>query len=263
MHQWATGHSVRNEQMGNGSFSDAIQINNTYTTIGTTTFTWEYFMASIYLASSTNALLDIGIDVGGNVFKIVDSLRLCSLNGPLTHGCDHVGFPIHVPAGSALVAKISAGNPRMGLHGFSHGINGAPGFSRAVALYTPSSDRGVTVDCGGTAHTRVRQEIIASTPADVHALLCSIGPVADTARAIGVFRFDIEMGAAGQEQSLVKNLNLRQDATFDSPYSPLGVMAGMIPCRVPAGSRMSVNAQCSINTAGDRTFDFAALGFVP
>lgn len=264
MYQWGTAHAVRNERLGTGTSSRAADFGTSYSTLGTTGFAWEYFLLSFSISSGVDALVNIGIDTGGNVWPIVENLRVCTRTGAAGHGSGIIGFPIHVPAGAALVGKCSAGtSPRGTLHGFSTGPNGAPGFSRAVALYTPSSDRGVSVDAGGSINTKTRTEIIASTPYAVAGLLCSVGPAADTSRSSNEFRFDIEMGASGQEQVIAADLAMHQDAQLDNPYPPLGVFGGIIPCLIPAGSRLSVNAACNTTTAGDRTFDFAPLGFVP
>lgn len=233
-----------------------------------TSFTYEELLAVITNNNvASDFTIDIGVKVSGNYYVIAEDIRSASY--ARRYGNENgqaIRLPLHIPAGTQLAMRCqsSAGGSatiQAQIIGFSHGLNGAPGYSRMVRLSALSGTQGVAVDPGGTINTKTRVELVASTSYAVAAVFLLIGPNADTGRAAALgWLFDLEIGGSGSEQVLVANYSMAGGIGIDSmlpDYMPL------VPCSAPAGSRFSVNAQCSVNTAGDRTFDVTIYGLVP
>lgn len=213
-------------------------------------------------------LFDLGIDDGaGNIFVIAENLKF---------SCDKVanemGFslhlPLHVPAGSVLYGRCqcqtaSASFFEPDMWGHDTGLGGVPGFSRCVALFTPSGSRGVTIDPGTTANTKGAWiELISAAPNDIAAMFAMTGYGGDAGRtADATMLVDIGIGSAGNEYVVYPNMLICWGATRDGPAN-----CPMVPpfaANIPAGTRVAARAQCSINTSGDRLIDLSVYGLVP
>lgn len=244
----------------------SVNTKGSYTNLGTVTgFTYEWLGCMLSNASSSvDFTVDIALKVGANYFVIVEDLRLCSRKGPFEDAAAY-WLPVHAPVGAQLAARcqsaLASKTCQIVLTGHSCGLFGAPGYSRCIALYAPASSMGVTIDPGATANTKVRTQLIASTAQRVVGIMGFVGPNTDTAKAaIQNWLFNIDIGAVGAEYSVASDLFMASSVTIDLQFPH---HFGPFPCDIPAGSRISVNAQCSVNTPSDRTFDFAAWGFVP
>ena len=82
--------------------------------------------------------------------------------------------------------------------------------------------------------------------------------ISRAANARGVI--DIGIGAGGSERVLCADSLVVAETVADCWYP---ILHGPFPCDVPAGTRFAARFQNEINTAGDRTCDIAAWGFVP
>lgn len=272
-YQWNPGHFARCETL----FADTVNSRGTditssgsantkgsWITAQQSGFAYEYLIAGFNRPAGVDYTVDIGINDGsGNIFVLVPDLRIASRKG----GQEEFAFyplPLHVPSGARLTARCQASTGSsaisMVLNGFSAGPYGAPGFSRAIALYTPTSSRGASIDPGATANTKTRTQLVASSSDRVAAIMCHIGPAGDTARAATSWAMDLECGASSAEQKLVADLVFCTGTTCDVPMSQC---KPLIPCDVPAGTRFSANLQCSVTTSGDRVIDLGVWGFVP
>lgn len=230
------------------------------------TFAWNLMRVTIWNGNTGDFVVDIGADNGsGSVYTICPDLRCPGRLAPRSGAITYL-IPLHVPAGRqlALAVACSTGSraARVSIAGCSAGIGGAQGFARMVALYTPSTSRGVSVDPGATANTKgAWAELTSSSPARVAALMLAVGGAADTARTADQQAFvDIGVGASSSERVLLPDLGFAADQT-QSQWHPH--VYGPHPVDVPAGTRFAARAQCNVNTAGDRVLDLAAWGFVP
>ena len=167
--------------------------------------------------------------------------------------------PLAVPAGVQLQARCqlsdyaSAATAHLGVWGVPFDPMMPAPFGRATTYgANTGTSQGVTVDCGTTAHTRVRQQIVASTANPIRYLLACFGTDGNTTRALGSFLVDIESNPGVK---LVSNLRLTANANenIDPTYFAF-------PVSVPAGSELNIYAQCSSNSAGARTFDVVLIG---
>lgn len=230
------------------------------------TFSWNLLKINVYNRSASDHVFDIGVDDGsGNVYVICPDLRCPGLRTARLATVQYL-LPLHVPQGRQLAFRCADATGGLALAltigGFSNGIYGAQGFSRMVALYTPSSSRGVAVDPGATAHTKGAWAQLTSSSSDrVVGFLFAVGHNNDIARAAnGRGVIDIGIGAAASERVLFSNCLIATETTGDSWFP---ILHGPFPCDVPASTRFAARFQNEINTAGDRTCDIAAWGFVP
>lgn len=273
MHLPANTFSARHESRGELTASSrgtlltasgTANLKGSWTSLGSAS-SFAYEGITIYLSrpsAAANFMVDIGIDDGaGNNFVLVSNHYFAAQKAEHNSA---VFVPVHVPAGALIEARVacSTASATVDIVVVGHSANpgGFPGYSRAVALFTPSSSRGVTVDPGATADTEGSwAQLTASCPADIDAIFGVVGFNNDTARA-AVFAgmlLDIGVGASSSEFDAVPNIAFGWEATWDGPND---VFFGPFACTIAAGTRIAARAQCMINTAGDRSVDLALYG---
>ena len=271
MYNWMLNLAARTEERGADTANTDItsvtgsataDVKGSYVDIGAVTeFTYELVTIIFFSNVAVNFVFDLAINVGGNRFDIATDLHLECLK--INQRASYV-LPLHVPAGSQMsvrcAASVGSSIMRVNIIGHSSGLFGAPGYSRCLALYVPNLSRGIDCDPGASAHTKSRTEITASTPERVAAMMVTIGSGGDIARSETRWLLDVEAGAAGSEQVILPNMYLGCGATNDVPNQ---TVFGPFPCDVPKSTRLAVNPQCQITTAGDRTLDICLHGFVP
>lgn len=163
-------------------------------------------------------------------------------------------FPVFVPKGSRLAAQMgSSGGATtclVAVNLFNAGFAGAGGLSSTVDQYgTLTSSLGVTVDCGGVAHTDVTAQITAATLRPHSWIVLTVANT-DTAFA-GTTKFlvDVCVGAA-TEVAILSDYPLGGAGSADTLRPDQQIH---IPAFVPQGSRLTVRARCSSTTTGDRS----------
>lgn len=248
--------------------SATVNLKGSWTDLGgTTSFQWNAL--TVFLnrnGAAANYVIDIGISDGSSRFVLIENLRFAAQKTAGAHNLQ-LTIPVRVPSGAQLSARAAASSASAAVDvsviGHAEGIGGTPGFSRAIALFSPTSSRGVAVDPGGTAHTKGSwAQITASTPADIGAMFGLIGQNADVTRtATASMLLDIGIGDAASEFVLYPDAFLSWGSTHDGPSN-----CPRIPpfaCAVPSGTRIAARAQCSGITAGDRNIDLSLYGLVP
>lgn len=271
--QQSARHETRGENTSNSAgtsvtASGSTNTKGSWSNLGSTTsFAYEGF--TLYQSRPSNAasiLTDIGIDDGaGNINILLPDFAFAGQKLVNEHNT-HMYIPVHVPAGSQLVARCQASVASTiaytKITGHSKNPGGFPGFSRAIKLFTGGSgSRGDAVDPGGSAHTKGSwTQLVASTSDDIKALCFVVGYNNDLNRAAtGVACIDIGIGGAGSEQVILTNFQVGWGVTYDCPidqfFQPMS-------CNIPAGTRVAARCQSNITTAGDRTVDISAWGFV-
>lgn len=264
-------HESRGEQAGTSTgttitASGSTNTKGSWSALGSAT-SFAYEGITVYLAqNSANAdyMLDIGIDDGaGNNFVLIPDIHFSAVN--VNEHNLQLNIPVHIPAGAlveARVASTTAGATVACLIvGHSANPGGFPGYSRAIALFTPASSRGIAVDPGGTANTKGSwAEITASSSADVAAIFGIVGFNNDITRAAaGGMLLDVGIGASTVESTVIPNLAFSWNSTWDGPND---VFFQPIAAAIPSGTRVVARGQCNHNTAGDRTVDLSLYGLV-
>lgn len=119
---------------------------------------------------------------------------------------------------------------------------------------------GVSIQPGGTINTKgAYSQISSSTTNPMRWAVLMFGNQANAARANTAnnsWTVDVAIGSAGNETIIVPDVFIGAGAA-DSVVVPILVS---IPTNIPSGTRVAVRAQCTINDATDRTFDFSMLG---
>lgn len=162
-------------------------------------------------------------------------------------------FPVFIPKGSRIAASVQANGASatciVGVILFNSGIaaHGMP--SNVVQYGTLASSGGVNIDAGTGANTKAGlTQITAATDRDHHWLTLTVS-TSDAAWAGTTKRLIDVMIGASTEAVLVGNLSVGGAGTGDKNF-PEEVFH--LPVFVPKGSRLSVRAQCSSTTDGDR-----------
>jgi hypothetical protein len=278
MHQWGQSHGVREESLGAVTATSTSTVltagasantKGSWVQLGTSApvnFASNYMI--VHIGKSGGATLSdftVDIGLGSTQFVLVPDLHFPGLKGVVGSEIITIEMPLHIPKATAIYARCAATTASMtcqiGVHLFSQGFMGMPGFSRVDCLGAIATSRGVAVDCGASANTKTRVQIVASTARRYGGMFCIIGPNADVSRTVlASALMDISVGASSSEYNILSNHQLTWSTTYDVPW-PWVIPA--FPCDIPAASRVSVNAQCSDATAGDRAFDVCLYGLVP
>lgn len=206
-------------------------------------------------------LLSIAVGASGSEQTIIDNLYLNGASGG-NGETNAYFFPIHIPAGTRIAAQSQASaasmsSVRLEIILLTYDFLQTAPLSR-VTTYgaAPADSGGVSVDPGGTAHTKgAYSEIVASAAAPLRRLLVLFGNQANAARTTCKWLVDIAIGAGGSETIVVADLFVH-----GSGFELLFPQAVSFPVSIPAGSRLAVRAQCNITDATDRLFDVILYG---
>ena len=174
-----------------------------------------------------------------------------------------VFIPVRIPKGSRISAKTQSSVGGALCYVLAQVVPTSPTFpspyGRATAYgLTTASTTMVDVDAGASADTKgAFTEIVASTTNPIHSLIVGVCPGSDvTTAALCYFMLDIAVGAA-TETVVIPNISLFRETASDQPKP---THHGPYPVSIPAGSRISARAQCSVNTAGDRVVQVGIWG---
>jgi hypothetical protein len=264
--------STRTETFGAGTSSGTTltasgtaNTKGTYVSLGTTTFEWNHVSISLAASSaSADHLVDIAIDDGGgNKWIILPDLRhpsrISANASPVL-----LSLPLYVPKGSLIYARSSSSTASatmaITISGLAIGRGGAPGYSRCVALYTPGTSRGTSVDPGAVAGTTSAWvQLTTGASVRVAEWFAVVGTGGNTSRTTSTWLVDFAIGASGSEQVVLADVLISAgvSTTAQGPFA-----IGPYPTDVPASTAWSVRAVCSQTSATGRILDFCLYGFV-
>lgn len=198
-----------------------------------------------------NCLFDIGVGAAGSEQVFVPNLqakRMPSADGPVG---PYVVF-VRIPAGSRVSCRLQ--------HDSSITLNvcavliaetmAGVATGEEVEVYgaNTGTSKGTLVDAGAAANTKgAWTQLTASAAIDSHWLMLTTMPNSSAAGAGSHYLVDIGIGAAAAEQVVVPNIHI-SCATSYGPWRA-GVL---LPCHIPAGSRVSLRCQSTTNLAGSR-----------
>lgn len=207
-------------------------------------------------------LIDVG--VGGSGFEqvVVPDILLSNDQWHMKPGAMAV-FPTPIPKGSRVAVRHQSTNGSDSMDFLVHLLS-EPYFGfrcgKCVSIGTTTADSGGTaVDPGTSANTKGSYaQLIASTVEDLVGFMVCIGNQGSTKTSTANALLDIAIGGAAAEQVVLANMPVTCDSNSEL-YQP--IWSPIIPCFIPAGSRIAARAQSSITTAGARVFDVALVGF--
>lgn len=210
-----------------------------------------------------SSLVDIGIGAAASEQVIVPDIQFSS-----DQWCGRAASPIllpcKIPAGSRIAARHACSDANIGIFIGVHLIN-----TGMAAMYPPggkivnygataADSGGIGIDPGATANTKGSwTQITASTNEDLRGVVIMIGNQNISKGVDAVALIDIGIGAAASEQIIIPDYAIGSDPNAEL-YLPL--FSPILPCHIPAGSRIAARAQNSITTAGSRAFDVSILG---
>jgi hypothetical protein len=231
--------------------------------IGSTTYASDWLLVSVSTGSSSGTpsyLIDIG--VGGSTAEVVliPNLWLRSI-GARRQQAVYL-MPISIPSGTRISARcqsqVSSEVALVNVNTIASGIASPPGLSRVEACGVVSvGSRGTTIDAGGTAHTDVIGQLIASTAFDYRWMAVAMGCWADASwGSTAGFLLDIMVGAGGSEVEVIGDLAFGGDAAADItiPHTYC------FPCAIAAGSRIAGRLRASTITNSERQQDIIVYG---
>lgn len=224
---------------------------------------WLMFYIQTETSSGSNYAVDIGVGGSGSEIAIVSNLFFSAESG----GGHRYMFPLSIPAGTRVSARAAGSNASttisIGLTVFSDSYQSA-GCGSAIDTYGFSSATilGTSVDPGSTANTKgAYSQITASTLADIAGIFVLFDCQNDItgSGADCTFLIDVAVGSSGSEVVIVPNIPLCSSQHTNASAQMAGFLP-YLPIQIGAGSRISVRAQCSVNTSPDRLFGCTVWG---
>ena len=210
-------------------------------------------------------LIDVGVGAGGVEIVLIPNL-LATRYGTSDGGRWSVYVPVAIPAGTNVSMRYQASGTAPVIYGTITIVGGqakrqllSPGLCTDYGSVTGTS-KGTAVDPGATANTESGwQPLTASTTYACRGLILCVAANTCGSGTNPRWLVDVAVGAGGAEQAVVT----------DIIHSNGGQSAGIhfsdggwhyLPMAIPAGTRVSVQAQCSINTASDRALNVNVIG---
>lgn len=200
-------------------------------------------------ATNTSCLVDIGIGAAASEVVIVPNIalgyRVITLNT-----CFYA-FPVNIPLGSRVAVRGQGAEASKGIAvemTFAQLPNGRKAPTSIIDMGTDTAtSKGVTVSNPGSNNTKGSwTQIIAATAEPFDALIVGAQGAAGTAfTASGEGLVDIGYGASGAEVKLVENLKIQSSVSEQIHLIPHPLI---IPCRLPAGTRLAARYQRSVTT---------------
>lgn len=210
-----------------------------------------------------NSLMDIGIGASGSEQVILANYLIDSSVSSNLTGLHYLYVPLALPAGTRVALRSQEGvsygfGMSIGFTGVGPTFLSPAGFQICDTYGANTGDSGGTsVDPGASLNTKGAWVQLSASCEDINYLIVSLGGQENSARTACWWAMDIGIGGAGSEIVVVENLIARASGIVDE-VKP-AVMA--FPVNIPAGSRIAVRSQCTINNAVDRIFDVILYGF--
>jgi hypothetical protein len=213
-----------------------------------------------------DVLLDIAIGAAGSEQILINNLCASFPVAALYRIFSPYTIPIYIPAGTRLSAKSQSTYNGTSTISVNLELVEATMFGAEAPLAfcdtygaTTADSGGTSIDPGATANTKgAWVPLTAASTRTTKALILAIGGNNDTSRATCTWYVDIGVGAEGAEQVIAADLMYTCITTSDVPQPGHSPLYGL---EIPAGTRISVRAKCTINTAGDRLFDAIIYAF--
>jgi hypothetical protein len=201
-------------------------------------------------------LLDIGVGAAGSEVVLVSDLILSEVNAIFV-AMQTVQIPVRIPAGTriAMRGQVNSTSDRsvyVNMHlsttCWPHHADLIPASTYGAAT---ADSGGTSIDPGGTVNTEgAWVELSAACAEHIRGLILGVGCGGNFSRVLTGWLVDIGVGAAASEVVLVPDVYINNVNNAVVPF-----YTGPIPVDVPAGTRIAIRAQCSINDASDRLFD--------
>lgn len=220
--------------------------------IASTVDDYSYLVVTGQGVVSNRVLADVAIGAIGSEIVIINNLETFR-QGASRGGNISYMLPVKVPKGSRI--SMRGQRPEVGSQTVSFSVHGISGRATTSLVETygvvPSLTLGTEIDPGATANTKGSWvEVTAATGINLQKLIIRMSAGANSALSGYNFLFDVAIGAMASEQIIIQDM-VMSSISADDQISP---EIFYMPCSVPAGSRLSVRAQCSGTDVLDRIF---------
>lgn len=215
------------------------------------------------VVGSNNAdyLMDLAIGGAGSEQILIADILVGSTVGSSRR---ILMLPCAIPAGTRISARCQSttGGATLTVMGHLFTSDGSP--VPSASLFTTyganSADSGgVGIDPGGVANTPgAYAQLTASSAYPHHALALCVGCQNNATPSAGRWLVDLAVGGAGSEQIILLDFPLSGGgSTSQGGPTPSFVV---IPCSIPAGTRIAARARSSITTSPGRLIDLVLIG---
>lgn len=231
------------------------------TLIASTAGDADSLLIALSKSGASDYLVDIAIGAAGAETVIVPDLYVG--NGTQIYQTAYYPFPVSLPAGTRLSARAQASSGLSVCEVAAYLLKGnfaRPGaYGKVVAYGTASADSGGTsVEPGAVLNTKgVYSTLISSTNEILRGFVLAFGGNNDTSRTTCSWLMDLAIGGSGSEKIILPDFLLACNSNADALMPPV---SPFMEFDIPAGTRISARAQCSITTSGDRLFDVFLYG---
>jgi len=212
----------------------------------------------------TNALVDIGIGAESSEIVIIPNLLPRALASIANSFPDEWFFPIHIPAGTRISARMQASSSSVPMDVVcilsSRTTWMAPSiFSRVTTYGADTSDSGGTqIDPGATANAKgAWAQITASSTNDIKLLTFDLATSNKQIVLGSHFLFDIGIGVASFEIVLIENIFVTNNGHTNNPPHSISIPK---PLSIPSGTRIAVRSQSDSTVTNDRLIDIIIHG---
>lgn len=220
-----------------------------------TAYEWQGFLFTMSGRSNgTDTELYIGLGSGSDIFDIVEQLRVGS-NGTTYASCHQFFFPLRVPKGSRVTARLN--NATSGIYGHMIGLSGGWPGAAAMGAYLEriGAVSGVESDSGGSANTKGSWVSIGTTVQNWRGMYVICGDDGGSATDnLG----DIAIDVSGNKQIIIGDMYFAKgsgNTVRPSCYGP-------IPCSIPAGTELFARHQCNSTSSFSRPLRWNVHGIV-
>ena len=259
---------------GNGAditSSGSANTKGSYTeVIASTPYATRYLHIEVGVAfgNSDVTMIDIATGAAASEVIIINNLYVGRL---IDKQVAQVLIPLFIPAGTRLSARCQSTGTSKAVNVRVHCIDGGmytPQPLAQVITYAANTadTSGAQVDPGAAVNTKGSWVELSSSCSAVKALFLAVGQTAAFAAGTETItaRLDIGIGAAGSELVLIPDLLFGAGAdsstspNLTAAYSPQ--FSAVIPCTIPAGTRIAVRASSTSVQATNRLIDVVAYG---
>lgn len=220
--------------------------------------------------SATNDyLLDIAIGGAGSEQVIIANIHIPSTHGGTAQGFQ-AAFPCEIPAGTRVSARIqsSGGGSTciIVIHLLARSrFDGIHPLAPMQIVTTYGADTtisgGQPLDPGGTINTLgAYTQLTASLTYPMRGGVLAIGNQINTAPAAARWLVTLAIGTGGSEIPIWSSAELRAGTSTSQGGASMIYLPFSCPT-VPAGERVAIACQCSINDATDRLLSAILYGF--
>lgn len=223
---------------------------------------WINTKVHLVQAFSRYFLYDIAIGTPGAEVTIADNICLSPNSNQYGHS---VYLPFTIPQGQNISCRTQSNGAGAILSvSFVLGAHGFANFSSHSRMKTygalTATSRATMVSPGGVANTKgAWSQITASTTEDITAIELIMNDETNlTGLAVQGYLMDVGVGAAGQEQVVIPDLDLVTGSP-SSTLSPLSI--GPMNISIPARSRIAVRAQTGNSNTLQNPIGVVIIGF--